>query len=132
MYDGLRELNVADDRIHYEFFGPGMSLHEEAPASSSNVMVVARDAAPVTVKFARSDITATWEPSKGALLDLAEAEGLSPLYSCRSGICSTCQTVVKSGAVEYVDPPIVEPEQGTALICCSYPSVESEELVLDL
>ncbi len=132
IYAGLKELNVGDDRIHYEFFGPGANLLEEKPGSNKGLPADRKSMSPVSVNFARSGVVATWDPTKGTLLDLAEAEGLNPLYSCRSGICSTCQTAVTKGKVEYVDPPIAETTEGTALICCSYPSDESDELILDL
>ncbi len=28
LHDGLKSLNIADERIHYEFFGPGATLHQ--------------------------------------------------------------------------------------------------------
>jgi ferredoxin len=87
---------------------------------------------PVTVTFARSDTQGTWDPSKGTLLDLAESVGLRPAYSCRSGICGTCETRVESGEGAYTDPPLAEPEPGSALICCAYPCTAGQELVLDL
>lgn len=132
IYAGLKELNVSDDRIHYEFFGPGTTLLEEEPGHSQGLPSDRRSMSPVPVNFARSGVVATWDPTRGTLLDLAEAEGLNPLYSCRSGICATCQTVVTKGKVDYVDPPIAEAAEGTALICCSYPAEHSDELVLDL
>jgi ferredoxin len=75
----------------------------------------------VTIRFARSGTEAVWEPSSGTLLDLAEASGLRPAYSCRSGICGTCTTRVIEGDIAYIDPPLVTPEADSALICCSYP-----------
>ena len=67
--------------------------------------------------------------------DLAESEGLRPAYSCRSGICHTCSTKILSGDVDYVDPPLAEPEEGQALICCSYPgatTTSDDVLILDI
>ena len=93
------------------------------------------DRPTVQVQFAKSGKEATWGPSKGTLLDLAESEGLRPAYSCRSGICHTCSTRVVSGNIDYVDPPLAEPEKGQALICCSYPTAASDTadpLILDL
>ena len=129
MFDGLKGLNIADERIHYEFFGPGAVRHG---AAGRDVRVLAKDADPVPVTFSQSGVETVWEPSRGSLLDLAESEGLSPLFSCRSGVCSTCEATVLSGDVEYPVPPVAEPGRGTALICCSYPSSRSGRLVLDL
>ncbi len=132
IHAGLKALNVVDDRIHYEFFGPGANLLQENPGKSAGLLAKRRDMRPVPVKFARSGISTVWIPTKGTLLDLAEAEGLNPEYSCRSGICSTCQTKMTKGEVDYVDPPIAEPDEGTALICCSYPDEQSDEIILEL
>ncbi len=138
LYDGLKGLNVSDERIHYEFFGPGASLHQERPSGFESLAAALGDREPVTVRLAHSDIEASWDPSKGTLLDLAEAQGLQPAYSCRSGICQTCTTKVLQGAVEYTEPPMIPPPEGEALICCSFPRPEpvgdedTVPLILDL
>ena len=96
------------------------------------------DQPPVAVQFARSGIETTWDPSKGTLLDLAEAEGLHPAYSCRSGVCQTCATKISQGEVAYVEQPMVAPEAGTALICSAYPQSGTDSdgadkgIILDL
>ena len=134
LHGGLKNLNVADERIHYEFFGAGAVFQSSKPDGISDQQ--ASELSPVPVIFKRSGIETTWEPSRGSLLDLAEAEGLQPEYSCRSGICQTCATAVLEGAVGYAEPPMVEPESGMALLCCCHPlaaeSGSSIGLVLDL
>ena len=59
------------------------------------------------------------------LLEMAEASGLSPGYSCRTGICGTCATQIKCGSVDYMDEPIGPREENEVLICCSTPRSES-------
>jgi ferredoxin len=136
LYEGLKALNIADERIHYEFFGPGATLHKEVGISS--LIEELGDQQPVEVQFARSGIQTSWDPSKGTLLDLAESEGLQPAYSCRSGICQTCATKISQGGVAYIEPPMVDPDGNIALICSSYPrpgATENEQvlpLILDL
>jgi len=135
----LKSLLPFDD---YEFYlcgpPPFMESMYESPSESGSLAEVLGDRAPVTVKFARSGIEATWEPSRGTLLDLAESEGLQPAYSCRSGICQTCSTKVLSGDVDYTEPPMTPPSDGEVLICCAYPrsgagtDVDDEGIVLDL
>ena len=138
LYEGLQSLNVSDDRIHYEFFGRGATLHKENPSGFESLVEQLGDREPVPIRFARSNIETLWDPTKGSLLDLAESEGLQPAYSCRSGICQTCVTKVVQGEVDYIDPPMVAPGVGTALICCSYPRGKAKEngeitqVVLDL
>jgi len=126
LYEGLKSLNVDDQRIHYEFFGPGMTLKKESSSEAVNLVEELGARAPVAVKFARSGIETTWEPEKGTLLDLAESEGLQPAYSCRSGICQTCSTRVLSGEVDYLDPPMTAPGDGQALICSAYPRPQTD------
>lgn len=79
-------------------------------------------AADIQVTFARSGVTATWDPACETILGLAEQRGLSPAYSCRSGICYTCPTAswsrVRSSIIEErVDTP----DAGSVLICCARP-----------
>lgn len=135
VHGGLKSLNVADERIHYEFFGPGTTLAREPKVGAKSPGL--EDRAPVAVRFARSGIETKWAPAKGTLLDLAESEGLQPAYSCRSGICQTCSTRIVRGDVDYAEPPMTPPPGGEALICSSYPKSndsnrEDEGIVLDL
>jgi ferredoxin-NADP reductase/predicted pyridoxine 5'-phosphate oxidase superfamily flavin-nucleotide-binding protein len=137
MHEGLKSLNVSDARIHYEFFGEGASLHRDPQRGFAKQPADLAEAGPVMVRFARSEIEKLWEPSEGTLLDLAESEGLTPPYSCRSGICQTCSTKIVSGDVVYLEPPMAPPENGEALICCCYPrrngkDEDGEAVVLDL
>jgi ferredoxin len=136
LFDGLKSVDVADERIHYEFFGPGASLRKD-PGNRALIDELG-DQQPVAVRFARSGIQTTWNPSRGTLLDLAESEGLQPAYSCRSGICQTCATKVSLGEIAYVEQPMIDPGECTALICSAYPRPNPDSagvdqgLVLDL
>lgn len=135
IYQDLKKLNVPDDRIHYEFFGPGSSLLKNEPGGSKGLIGALENQSPVTVRFEKSDKEVEWDPSQGSLLDLAEKQGLKPAYSCRSGVCATCSTRIIKGDVGYIDPPLAEAEKEHALICCSYPGKEAAKanfLVLDL
>lgn len=135
MYDGLRDLNIADDRIHAEAFGPsGLQRRRAAAAASGPVRVAATQSVPVT--FLKSGKEARWNETGGSLLELAEARGLTPAYGCRSGSCGSCRTRVIEGAVAYPVAPEFRTEDDEALICCAVPaSPESgggERLLLDL
>ncbi|TDV38288.1 hypothetical protein C7405_102496 [Paraburkholderia caballeronis] len=135
MYDGLRDLNVADDRIHAEAFGPsGLKRRKDAAAQEGPVRAAANQ--PTPVAFVKSGKEARWSPDSGSLLDLAEARGLTPAYGCRSGSCGTCRTRIVEGAVAYPAAPEFAVADGDALICCAVPaSPESgggERLLLDL
>lgn len=83
----------------------------------------------LTVKFNYSGITANWSDDYESLLEFAEAQGLTPDFSCRAGICNTCHCELIEGEVEYIDEPLVEPETGYALPCISIPKTN---IVIDL
>ena len=138
LYEGLKDISVPDERIHYEFFGPGATLLRDQPGETTGLATDISDRAPVPVQFVKSGKEAIWEPAKGTLLDLAESEGLQPAYSCRSGICQTCTTRLLSGEVDYTESPMTPPADGEALICCAYPKATDDTgnidniIVLDL
>ncbi|MHC8297085.1 pyridoxamine 5'-phosphate oxidase family protein [Pseudomonas sp. LB3P58] len=131
LYDGLRELDIRDARIHAETFGPSTLrrvpdpdavIIEQPPAATTSVPVV----------FQRSAKEARWQPDGGSLLELAESRGLRPEFSCRGGSCGTCKTRLISGQVNYPQPPAEVPDDGHVLICCAIPAQGSQPLVLDL
>jgi ferredoxin-NADP reductase len=100
MYDGLRGLNVADDRIHAETFGPsGVKRDRAVSASPSSLNPPA--SIPSLVTFTQSGKDALWKPGGGSLLELAEQSGLSPPYGCRAGHCGDCRTKIIRGGVSY-------------------------------
>ncbi|MCP3724098.1 pyridoxamine 5'-phosphate oxidase family protein [Paraburkholderia sp. CNPSo 3272] len=117
LYDGLRALNIADERIRFESFGPSSlkRVPDHAPVASD-----ATTARPVT--FARTAKTVQWQPPHGSLLDTAERCGADAVSSCRSGMCGTCATRVLDGSVEYEQPPEFDAEPGYALICVGHPA----------
>ena len=131
LYGDVLALGRPEARIHYEFFGPGSMLAEEAPAPPSAEVPTADTelVGGIQVTFARSGVTAGWDPACEMILDLAERHGLNPDYSCRSGICHTCLCEVVEGEVEYLEEPLDEPDPGQVLICCSRPKTS---LVLEV
>ena len=127
----LVELGVDGARVHTEIFGA-------APSSTPGIAAAAtRPPHPPAgepgdgpeVAFARSGLTVRWDRGYGSLLDLAEACDVPVRWSCRTGVCHTCETDLLSGTVSYAPDPIDEPASGSTLICCSQPS---SDLALDL
>jgi ferredoxin-NADP reductase/predicted pyridoxine 5'-phosphate oxidase superfamily flavin-nucleotide-binding protein len=139
MYSGLRSLNIADDRIRFEAFGPASVKRTESAAPA---LTVAKPVAPrdpersSKVVFMRTHRDAQWSPEDGSLLDFAEANGVTVASNCRSGVCGTCATRVLSGDVTYPVPCEGEIPAGHALICSAIParmgSGEESAVVLDL
>lgn len=120
LYDGLTGLGVREERIHYESFGPATVLKHDARLKALPPEGEPVDG-PVTVTFADSGVEELWSPDKGTLLDLAEAAGLNPAFSCRSGVCGTCATQIKCGTVDYIEEPIAPHADDEVLICCATP-----------
>jgi ferredoxin len=56
------------------------------------------------------------------LLELAEARGLAPEFSCRLGNCGSCRTKILSGSVAYTKEPTADAADDEALICCAVPA----------
>lgn len=126
LYDGLRDLNVADERIHAEAFGPsGLKRRGAAPAEPVSME-------EVPVAFVATGKEARWSPASGSLLDLAESRGLTPPFSCRGGSCGSCSTKIAAGTVTYAQPPAFPVAEGEALICCAVPAQGSERIMLEL
>jgi ferredoxin-NADP reductase/MOSC domain-containing protein YiiM/ferredoxin len=133
----LRELTadlaawgVSADHIHTEIFGtldsitPGMKTVTHSP----HLPVEPPGLGP-QVSFARSGLTLPWDTKYRSLLELAEACDLPVRWSCRTGVCHTCETALIAGKVEYEPEPLDPPAPGEALICCSRPR---GEVVLDI
>ena len=62
-------------------------------------------------------------------LQLAEACDVPVRWSCRTGVCRSCESALIAGAVDYRPEPVEPPADGSALICCSRPR---DDVVLDL
>lgn len=121
LYDGLRGYGVIDNRIHAEAFGPAsLKRSGEQPAIAPAGPPPATTSIPVT--FIESLKQARWEPGSGTLLELAEARGLEPVYSCREGHCGTCKTRLLKGAVSYLKEPAARVGDDEVLICCAVPA----------
>ena len=128
LYNGLLQWGVAETRINYEFFGPVLALKEGAEASGDRVEAP-ESSEELKVSFMKAGMTAQWDSSIESILDLAEAQGLRPAFSCRAGICHTCSSKLIHGEVEYISEPLDMPDPGCVLICVSKPKTN---LIVDI
>mgnify|MGYP001410734568 CR=1 FL=1 len=72
-------------------------------------------------------------PRGQTVLDALLAAGLDPLYSCREGICGTCETRVLRGTPDHRDLVLGDADKAAGdrmMICCS--GALTPELELDL
>jgi len=123
MRDGLTSWGVPPGNVHTEIFGsleaitPGMAQVAHTPHLPQGP-----PGSGPPVSFARSGITAAWDPKFASLLELAEASDVPVRWSCRTGVCHTCMTGLIGGSVIYNPEPLERPASGNVLICCSQPS----------
>jgi ferredoxin-NADP reductase len=78
------------------------------------------------VSFARSGLTAPWDGRYLSLLELAEACDVPTKWSCRTGVCHTCESALIDGMVAYRPDPLGLPAEGNVLLCCSQPLSDVE------
>ncbi len=129
VYDGLLSMNIADNRIHAEAFGPSGIVRMLSGETSFDIDPPPADE-PVDIAFPEASVETIWQPGSGSLLDCAEAAGLSPPFSCRTGTCGTCRADLKSGAVTYTQPTTAPIENGDVLLCSAAPARGSGPLKL--
>ena len=131
MTAALVDLGVDGTRVHTEIFGaaPAQTPGIAAAGGRTPHPPAGQPGDGPEIAFARSGLTVRWDRGYGSLLELAEACDVPVRWSCRAGVCHTCETDVMSGATSYAPDPVDEPAAGSILICCSQPL---GDLVLDL
>jgi ferredoxin-NADP reductase/MOSC domain-containing protein YiiM len=128
---GLAAMGVDAAHIHTEPFGPEPGLTPgiaSTPARAPHLPAGPRGDGP-TIEFARSNLSVSWSADDTSLLELAEACDVPVRWSCRTGVCHTCETTLIAGELAYDPDPVEPPADGSALICCSRPRAD---VVLDL
>lgn len=132
-YENLKALGVNDKRIHSEAFGPSTLTRQPTDDKTSNPS----DNKPALLKTARINFSQskkieTWTNKDNSLLDFAEAQGLTPEFSCRNGSCGTCKIPLKSGSVSYKIEPAIDYNDNEVVLCCAIPAQESDLIELDM
>jgi ferredoxin len=128
---GLAPIGLGGTDIHTEPFGPAPGLTPGIPATPTRTPhpPTGELGGGSTIEFARSKLTVPWSDDYSSLLELAEACDIPVRWSCRTGVCHTCETTLIAGTIDYNPVPVEPPAEGSALICCSQPH---EDVVLDL
>jgi ferredoxin-NADP reductase/MOSC domain-containing protein YiiM/ferredoxin len=128
---GLAAMGIDASCIHTEPFGPAPGLTPGIAATPARPPHPPSGRAPngPTIEFARSNLAIPWSSDYASLLELAEACDVPVRWSCRTGVCHSCETTVIEGDVRYSPEPVEPPAEGSALICCSQPR---DDIVLDL
>ena len=128
---GLAAFGVAPGDVHTERFGtegsitPGVVSRSERPPHVPD----GEAGTGPPVSFVRSGLNVAWSDRFASILELAEACDVPVRWSCRTGVCHTCETGLLDGRVDYDPEPIDAPASGNLLLCCSRPS---GDLAVDL
>jgi len=124
MKQTLTDMGVAPERIHFEIFSgrepmtPGVA---DAATQTPHLPKDDADTGPL-ISFARSGIAAHWKACEyQSILELAEACDVPVRWSCRTGVCHSCETGLISGEVVYGPEPLDQPAEGNVLVCCAQP-----------
>jgi ferredoxin-NADP reductase/MOSC domain-containing protein YiiM len=131
MTTGLAAWGVRADHVHAEIFGPGKASTPgvvDAMHRQPHLPAGPQGSGPL-VTFARSNIAVHWKPEFQSLLEFAEACAIPVQWSCRTGVCHTCESGLITGSVCYRPEPLEPVANGNLLICCSRPQ---GEVVIDL
>ena len=132
MKEALATWGVAPERIHVEIFNGSESMTPGVVGAVTKAPHLPMDDANTgpLVSFARSGIAAHWKASGyQSILELAEACDVPVRWSCRTGVCHSCESGLVSGAVVYGPEPLDKPADGNVLVCCSQPV---RDVVIDL
>jgi ferredoxin-NADP reductase/MOSC domain-containing protein YiiM len=132
MREALTTVGLAPDRIHVEIFNGSEPMTPGVVRGATRAPHLPKDDADTgpLVSFARSGIAAHWKASVyQSILELAEACDVPVRWSCRTGVCHSCESGLVSGTVNYGPEPLDQPAEGNLLVCCSQPS---GDVVIDL
>ena len=122
MQRDLLALGVAREAIHQEVFGstgrlePGVTRTETKPPHLPFPLGTGH-----LVSFTRTGLSVPWDDRFKNLLELAEACDIPVKWSCRTGVCHTCECGILGGSLRYSPEPLDQPAQGNALVCCAIP-----------
>jgi MOSC domain-containing protein YiiM/ferredoxin-NADP reductase/ferredoxin len=131
MKTGLAAAGFPAEQTYSEVFGSGPALNPgivTAARPAPHEPVGPRGSGPI-VSFARSGLNVPWNSRFTSLLEFAEACDVPTRWSCRAGVCHTCESGLISGEVSYEPVPLQPPRDGNMLTCCSLPK---SDVVLDL
>jgi ferredoxin-NADP reductase/MOSC domain-containing protein YiiM/ferredoxin len=120
---GLKSWGVPDSSLHSETFGAGPAITPGIATAALRTPHAPTESIGTgpQVSFTRSGLTVPWDSRFASLLEFAEACDVPVRWSCRVGVCHTCESGIIGGSVQYSPDPLDRPVEGTVLICCSTP-----------
>jgi ferredoxin-NADP reductase len=122
MLDALQAVCAGAERqLHVERFAPAPEALPDHPPDAAFDVVLARSGQTLHVG------------ADDTILDVIEATGLNPAWSCREGTCGTCETKILAGRPDHRDFVLSEDERAdedTMMICVS--RARTPSLTLDM
>lgn len=122
MLDALQAVCAGAQRqLHVERFAPAPEALPDHPPDAAFDVVLARSGQTLHVG------------ADDTILDVIEATGLNPAWSCREGTCGTCETKILAGRPDHRDFVLTEDERAdedTMMICVS--RARTASLTLDM
>ncbi|MDR7283547.1 vanillate O-demethylase ferredoxin subunit [Pseudomonas corrugata] len=112
---------LPSDKVHFELFSAPQLSAPEKQQNNSFVVELARSGMEVTV------------PANTSLLDALEGAGIMVPYSCREGLCRTCECRVLAGEIDHRDYVLSDEERASnAVILQCVSRAKTSRLVLDI
>ncbi len=115
---------LPEDALHFEWF----SAPSQVPATAADVPA----GSGFWIDLARSG-RSFFVPETQTILEVLENNGHEVPFSCREGVCGTCETAVCGGEPDhrdYIYPESQRPALRSMLVCVS--RAHSDRLALDL
>ncbi|CAM4361033.1 PDR/VanB family oxidoreductase [Kerstersia similis] len=106
-------------RVHFEWFAAPASAPAVEPDLQSGAQAGVGGGFEVILRQSGQTL---WVSEEQSILEAMEEAGLSPAFSCRAGICRSCETRVHAGTPDHRDLVLSDEEKqanATMLICCS-------------
>ena len=119
----LRGMDVPDERIHTENFGPVAPPDDSVPGV----------AATLTVRLG-GEVMPVSAASGQTILDAVRAAGGAPPFSCESGVCGACRARLTGGAVHLrarMALTDAEIDRGAVLTCQALPTTPRVAVAYD-
>lgn len=108
-------------QVHFELFSAPQSSAAEKQQNNIFVVELARSGMELTV------------PADTSLLDTLEKAGIMVPFSCREGLCRTCECRVFAGEIDHRDYVLSDEERASnAVILQCVSRAKSSRLVLDI
>ena len=114
--------HLPPETVHFEYFA--------APNGDPATTTTAAGEFRVELRQSHSAYTV---PADRSILEVLEANGMDVPFSCREGLCGTCETAVCEGEIEHRDYVLSQEQRaaGKSMMICVSRAV-SPVLVLDL